>query len=109
MDQLTEDSIEKALEYLNEGADDAAKARAERIYLEEYRKHLKAIIMCESSIQPLGAQERNAYADRRYREHLVALKTAVEQDEKHRFLREAAQAKVNAWQTYCANKRGVRV
>jgi hypothetical protein len=91
--------IEKALDFLRDSADEAAQNKANRIYIEEYRKSLKAQIMAEHTNLPGNAQEREAYADSRYIEHLEALKEAVFEDEKLRFLIEAAKAKVSVFQT----------
>ena len=105
---ITEDDIQKAVDYLRDNAPVAAKARAERIYVEEYRKTIKAQIMCEHKEESGIAQEREAYADPRYIQHLEAIRQAVEIDEKHRFLRSAAEAKLEAWRTFSANDRGVK-
>ena len=42
---ITDLEIEKAVDYLRDNATKAAQARANRIYLEEYRKTIKAEIM----------------------------------------------------------------
>ena len=105
--RLTEQVIDKALDYLQDNADAAAKARAERIYCQEYRKSLKALLMKEHDTgKRSGAmQEREAYADPKYIAHLEALKEAVFQDTKMYFLMEANRAKIDAWQTKSANER----
>ena len=41
---ITDDEIEKAVDWLKENAKSSANSRATRIYLEEYRKSLKALI-----------------------------------------------------------------
>jgi hypothetical protein len=106
---ISDDDIEKALDYLRASTNKAAQARAERAYVEEFRKSIKASIMKEHVDQPLGAQEREAYDDPRYREHLQAIKEAVYADEYQRFAREAALAKIEAWRTQCSNRRADRV
>jgi hypothetical protein len=106
---ITEQEIERALSYLRDNADAAAKARAERIYVEEYRKTVKAIIMKEHADKPLMAQEREAYADDRYVSHLDAIREAVALDERHRFLLAAAEAKIEAWRTQSSNERAMKV
>ena len=103
---ITEDEVDRALDWLRDNADEAAAATADRIYVQEYRKSLKAIIMKEHEGLPLGAQEREAYADRRYIDYLDAIRQAVFNDVKLDFLKSAADAKVKAWQTYSANSRG---
>lgn len=96
---ISEDEIEKAVNWLASSATQAAQARATREYLSEYRKTLKAQIMRENVDIPLAAQEREAYADPRYVTHLEALKIAIQEDERMRWLQAAAEAKVSAWQT----------
>lgn len=102
---ITDEQVEKALDFLRDNAEDSAQARANRIYLEEFRKSLKAQIMAEHLAEPIGAQERWAYDDIRYRNHLEGLKQAVYNDERLRFLRGAAEAKIEAWRTMCSNQR----
>lgn len=96
---ILESDVEKAVAYLAANARKAAQAKAERSYVEEFRKTIKATIMREHSELPLGAQEREAYADPRYRQHLDAIKEAVEADEYNRWMMAAAEAKLSAWQT----------
>tara|TARA_Y100000114_G_C11650242_1_gene273832 strand:- start:430 stop:756 length:327 start_codon:yes stop_codon:yes gene_type:complete len=106
---ISDEEIEKALDYLRDTANDAAKCKAERIYLEEYRKSLKALIMSEYKQLPVSAQEREAYCDNRYLKHLEALKIAVRKDEKIKFMRVAAEAKIEAWRSYSANHRAMKI
>jgi hypothetical protein len=96
---IDEARVERAVNWMAESADKAAQARANREYLEEYRRVLRAQLMREHADLPLAAQEREAYADDRYQQHLVALQEAIEQDEKMRWLRASAETMVSAWQT----------
>jgi len=102
---ISEDDIEKSVDYLRDNARKAGQARANRLYLDEYRKVVKAQVMREKDNQPLGAQERDAYASVTYGEHLEALKEAIEKDEYHRWMMIAAQAKIEMWRTQQANAR----
>lgn len=102
---ITDDEIDKALDYLRDNAREAAQARADRIYVEEYRKVIKAQLMKEHGDKSAVIQEREAYADPRYVAHLEAIKEAVLEDEGHRFLRAAADAKIEAWRTQSSNTR----
>ena len=52
----------KAVDYIILNAKHFAKAKAERTYIEQYRKSLKAILMKRSMESAIGAQEREAYA-----------------------------------------------
>jgi hypothetical protein len=105
--RLTEDHVDKALDFLQDNAEAAATARAERIYCQEYRKSLKSLLMKEHDTGKRSAaiQEREAYADDKYVAHLEALKEAVFQDVRLQYLMEAKRAVIDAWQTKSANER----
>ena len=102
---ISDSEVEKAIDYLRDNASKAGRARAERMYLEDYAKVVKASIMRENADKPIGAQEAIAYADPRYSTHLDVMKDAIERDEYHRWGRTAAEAKLAAWQTMSANNR----
>ena len=102
---ITDAEIEKSVDYLRDNARKAAQAKAERIYLEEYRKVVKALLMREVASESLGGQEARAYADKRYTTHLDALQGAIERDEYHRWMMVAAQAKIEAWRTQQSTQR----
>jgi phage host-nuclease inhibitor protein Gam len=102
---ITDSEAEKALDYIRDNATKVAQAKANRVYVEEFRKTIKAQLMREHSELPLGAQEREAYADERYKQHLAALKEAIEKDEYLRWMMTAAEAKISAWQTQSRNNR----
>ena len=95
----------KAVDYIIANAKKFAEAKAQRIYLEEYRKSLKAILMKGSLEESLGAQEREAYAHKDYKEMLQGLKEAIEIEEKLRWELVAAQARVEIWRSEQANLR----
>lgn len=104
---ITDESIEQAVEYLRTNSVRAAKARAERIYMEEYRKVVKAQIMRAHDDKALGAQEAIAYADPKYTEHLKVMQEAIEKDEYCRWMMVAAEAKIEAWRTQQSNQRAL--
>ena len=95
----------KAVDYIITNAKKFAKAKAERVYLEEYRKSLKAILMKRSMETAVNAQEREAYSHDDYVALLVGLKEAVEIEEKLRWDLIGAQARVEIWRTEQANNR----
>ena len=98
---------QRSLEAMHATGPVLAQARADRVYAEEYRKSLKAILMKEHAALPAVAQEREAYADPRYLAHLDALKVAVEAEEAARWRMVTAQAEVEVWRTLSANDRGM--
>lgn len=106
---INEQEVEAAVDWLRDTANEAAQKRAERLYLDEYRKVLRAKLMKQHMDLPVSAQEREALADPQYAEHLQALKTAIDEDEKMRFLRVAAEAKIEAWRSMNANHRAIKV
>lgn len=109
MNFISDEDIERVLDFLRTAAVQCAKAKAERIYLDEYKHSLRALIMKEHPEISVAAQEREAYADMRYIQHLQALQVAVENDCRMQFLRAAAEAKLSAWQTMHATERAMKI
>jgi hypothetical protein len=105
MENLNDKGPELAIEYIFKHGKRYAKAKADRIYLEEYRKSLKAILMKRSLENAVNAQEREAYSDPEYVELLKGLKAAVEVEEEIRWGLVAAQARIEVWRTQSANDR----
>jgi hypothetical protein len=97
--------IFKCLDFIRDHASKYAQAKANRVYCEEYRKTLKAQLMKRHVDSPVTAQEREAYADEAYANHLEALQVAVEEEERLRWLIEGAKLKVSVWQSLGANQR----
>ena len=92
------ESIERSLHFINKQAEEYARAKAERVYLEEYRKTLKAKLMNEAELEGRKTgQEREAYAyaDQRYVDLLLGLKAAVEIEEALRWKLLSAKESIN--------------
>jgi ATP phosphoribosyltransferase len=106
---ISDDDIEKAVDYLRDNATKAAKAKAERMYMEEYKHVVRSQIMREHDDLAVNAQEREAQADARYTQHLQAMREAIERDEYNRWMMKAAEAKLEAWRTQCSNQRALIV
>lgn len=109
---MTEDECEinvfKCLDFLRDNSLAMAQAKANRIYLEEGRKSAKAILMQEAERRGAtssAAQEREAYAHEDYTKHLDALRMAVEEEERLRWMMVAAQSKIEVWRSISANLR----
>jgi len=103
---ITDDEAERAQDFLRTNAKKSGELRGERVYCEEYRKSLKAILKSESNKKIQGDKDDYAYSHDRYLEHLDKLRKAVIADEENRALREAACMKIQVWQTQSANTRG---
>jgi hypothetical protein len=95
----------KAVDFIIQSAPMFAQARGERIYLEEFRKSKKAMLMKASGESSVGAQEREAYAHPEYIQQLEGLRAAVEREETLRWQLVAAQARVEIWRTQEASNR----
>lgn len=110
---ISEEEAEKAVEYLRDSAREHAQNRANRIYMEEFRKVIKSQIIIEIRREKQGKGEKisdataeaMAYSDERYTKHLKAMETAIEKDENGRFMRSAAEARFEAWRTQEATRR----
>jgi len=96
---------QSSVDYMVKSAPVYAKARAERVYLEEFRKSKKALLMQQHSDKPIGAQEREAYAHPEYIGLLAALRVAVEAEENARWMLIAAQTRVEVWRSQEASNR----
>lgn len=95
----------KAVDYILKHAALFAKAKAERTYIEQYRKSLKAMLMKRSMENAIGAQEREAYAHSEMIDLLKGLQAAVEIEEKLKWDITAAELRVEIWRTEQANNR----
>jgi len=100
----------RAVEFILKTAPLFAKAKSDRVYIEEYRKSKKALLMQQASLrgtQTLAAQERDAYADEEYQSLLKGLAAAVEQEETLKWQLTAAQLKIDVWRSENASNRFV--
>ena len=97
----------KCLEFIQANAGKLAKAKAERIYIEESLRSTKSLQMQQHAGLPVSAQEREAYASGEYRTALEGLRAAVEAEECLRWMMVAAQAKVEVWRSLEASGRAV--
>jgi len=95
----------KAVDFILEHAKKFAAAKADRVYLEEYKKSLKALLMKRSVEETIGAQERDAYAHQEYRDLLDGLRVAVETEERLKWDLIAAQARIDVWRSQEASSR----
>jgi hypothetical protein len=96
---------QSAMEQIWKLAPAYAKAKADRIYVEEYRKTVKAQLMKGCGLEAIGAQEREAYADERYTAHLDAIREAVQVEEELRWKLVAAQSAIEIWRSMEASNR----
>jgi len=98
---------QKAVDYIRDNAVHFAKAKAQRVYLEEFRKSKKALLIQQAPPGTVADREAYAYAHAEYIELLQALKAAVEEEETLRWGMVAAQARVEVYRTQEASNRAM--
>ncbi len=99
----------KALNTLHKVGPLYAKAKSDRIFLEESLRSTKALQMKDAASDWLtaAAQEREAYASDAYRTQLDGLRVAVEQEEAYRWQLVTAQAAIEVYRTMEASNRRI--
>ena len=95
----------EAIDFIYRSAKPFAEAKAARIYLEEFRKSQKAILMGQSDAGAANAREQYAYSHPDYLALLDGLRAAVEKEEELRWQMVAAQARVEVWRSEEASNR----
>lgn len=98
-------NIFKVLDFIRDNSAAYAQAKANRQYLENYRKTVKAQQMKQHLSLPVSAQEREAYASEEMQNTDKAIQAAQEEETRLYWLLTAAQIKAEAWRTLSANAR----
>lgn len=99
------DKLVERLENMSPAIIAHAKAKSERIYIEQYRKSKIALLMGESQEKTAVAREQYAYAHPEYQELLKGLKEAVKEEEKCKWTLEQLKIEFEMWRTVQANER----
>ena len=103
---MTEDiDIFKCLDFIRDNSAAYSLAKAQRQYLENYRKTVKAQQMKLHLSLPVSAQEREAYASEEMQEIDKGIRAAMEDEVRLQWLLIAAQIKCEAWRSLQANAR----
>ena len=89
----------KALDFIRDNSSKYAQAKADVVYVMEYRKSLKAILMSQSIAKTQSEREAEAYANEDYLSHLHAIREAVAVAEQLRWLMVAAESKIEVWRS----------
>ena len=99
---------EDAAQSIRDKAPLYGEAKAQRVYLEEFRKSKKAMLMKEAlklKVEAANAQEREAYADPEYVQLIKGLALAVEKEETLKWELEAARLDIEIFRTREATNR----
>jgi hypothetical protein len=99
---------EEAAQTIRDKAPAYGEAKAQRVYLDEFRKSKKALLMknaLEMGYEAANAQEREAYADPAYLQLLKGLAAAIEKEETLRWEIESARLDIEIFRTREATNR----
>ena len=106
---ISQKSINEAVNYIYSHGQKYAKAKGELTYLEEFRKSKKAMLMktalSNGIAKSSAAAEMEAYADVSYVELLKGIEAATEATEGLRWGLVAAQARIDVWRSLEASNR----
>jgi hypothetical protein len=108
---MSQKDISDAVDYLYTHGAKYAEAKAHRVFLEEYRKSQKAMLMkaaqADGRSKTAANAEIEAYADPAYVQMLEGLQAAVEKEEALRWGLVSAQARIEVYRTQSANDRAM--
>ena len=97
----------EAIEFMIKNAPKYAEAKANRVYLENYLKTVKATLALKCNESTISRAEQYALAHPEYKVVLDGLKVAVEQEEHLKWWLISAQARVDVWRTEEASNRNI--
>lgn len=106
---VTEEELERALDWLRDSAAELGDAKAEVVRASHMIKVVKALEMKKFNERPITHQEREALCSPAYMIALERDAVAAGEYEKLRALREAASLKIEAWRSESANYRSMRI
>lgn len=106
MQHLTDSAVDAAFNSLVEIEGKAAEARGRRVYLEEYRRSLLALLRKEAPDKsPQAEKDAFAHGHEKYVWFLNDLRDAVIEDERYRAMQSRLKIQCEAWRTASANRR----
>ena len=97
----------EAINFMIKNAEAYAQAKANVVYLTEYRKTVKSQGILRSLKNTVVEKEADAYTTVEYKTCVEGLREAVEEAERLRWMLVAAQARVDCWRSMEASNRQV--
>ena len=97
----------EAINFMIKNAEAYSQAKAQVVYLTEYRKTVKAIGFQRSLKNTMAEKEADAYTTEEYTSCVEGLREAVAEAERLRWMLVAAQARVDCWRSMEASNRAV--
>ena len=97
----------EAINFMIKNSEAYANAKAQVVYLTEYRKTVKAIGFQRSLKNTMAEKEADAYTTAEYTSCVEGLREAVAEAERLRWMLVAAQARVDVWRSQEASNRNI--
>jgi hypothetical protein len=106
---VTDDDVDRALAFLRDSAIAVGAAREALVKAGHMVKHIEALLFLASSQGSIEARKADVRCQERWIEATNEEARAAGEYEKLKALREAANAKIEAWRSEQANYRGMKV
>ena len=106
---VTEEAVEKALDFLRDNAQDIGESKARVVKAGHMVKHVEALLTLASEQKSVEARKCEAKTNQRWVDAVNEEAEAAGEFEKLKALREAASAKIDAWRTESATYRGIKL
>ena len=103
----TEESANKARRFIYDKSVDFAQSKANRVYIENFLRSKKSMLMAESEATTMAGKEVDAYKHPDYIALLYGLKDAVLLEEKLKWQLLSAQLAIEIYRTESANNRAI--
>jgi len=102
---ITDEEVEKALNYLRDTAENYAKWKARMKYLESHRKSVRSAEVLRATGKTISENTHRGEASEAYKEILIEYEESVYEYTLLDAMRHAAEAKIEAWRTISASMR----
>ena len=106
---VTDDELEKALDFLRDNAAAMGDAKARTVKAGHMIRHIEALEFKMSDGKSAEAKKADARCSARYVEAITEDAIAAGEYEKLKALREAAALKIESWRSEGANYRAMRI
>lgn len=106
---VTDDDVDKALAFLRDSAIAVGAAREDMVKAGHMVKHVEALLYLASEQKNVEAKKADVRCQEKWLAATAEEARASGEYEKLKALREAANAKIEAWRSEQANYRGMKV
>lgn len=107
--RISDDSIEKALDWLVSHAAEMGAAKERTVKAEHWLRHVEALEFKLSEAKSVDAKKADARTSKRWLDAIREDAVAAGEYERLKALREAAALKIEAWRSEQANMRAMKI